>query len=217
MPLITALEPVPGRLGGRILEAGADARFRVSDELCERRGLRDGSSLTAAELASLVREAGAAEAWDRAVHYLSYRPRTCHELRRYLDRHKLAAHADAAIGRCRELGYLDDDRYAETFVRERIRLKPRGRPRLVSELLQRGIDRDTAERAVDSALADEGVSEDVLLRTVAVGRLPALRKLDPARARRRLTAFLHRRGFRAGAIRDLVRELLPDDSDHAGT
>ena len=213
MPLITALDPAPGRLGGFLLEVDGSARLRVSEDLCQRRGLHIGAGLTTTELEVLEQEAGDSEAMDRAVHYLSYRSRTCMEVRRYLGKHGLGRHADAAIARCVELGYLDDDVYSQAFVRERMRLKPRGRPRLVSELLTRGVDRDTAERAVEAALAEEGVTEEALMRDVALRRIRALRRLDPPAARRRLAAFLGRRGFQSGAIRDLVRELLPDEPD----
>ena len=213
MPLITALDPAPGRLGGFLLEVDGSARFRLSADLCQRRGLHIGVRLTTTELEALGQEAGDSEAMDRAVHYLSYRSRTCTEVRRYLGKHGLGRHADAAIARCVELGYLDDDVYSQAFVRERMRLKPRGRPRLVSELLTRGVDRDTAERAVEAALAEEGVTEEALMRDVALRRIRALRRLDLPAARRRLAAFLGRRGFQSGAIRDLVRELLPDEPD----
>jgi regulatory protein len=216
MPLITALDPAPGRLGGFLLEVDGSARFRVSEDLCQRRGLRIDARLMTSELEALGQEAGESEAMDRAVHYLSYRSRTCTEVRRYLGKHGLRRHADAAIARCVELGYLDDDVYAQAFVRERIRLKPRGRPRLVSELLARGVDRDTAEGAVEAALAEEGVTEAALMRDVALRRLGALRRLDPPAARRRLASFLGRRGFQSGSIRDLVQELLPDEPDRGG-
>ena len=169
--------------------------------------------LTVAELEALAREAGHAEAMDRAVHYLSYRPRTCREVRRYLGKHGLSRYADAAIDRCVEVGYLNDEAYARAYVRERIRLKPRGRPRLVSELLTRGVDRDTAERAVGAALEEEGVTEAELLLDVAARRARSLRGVDPPAARRRLSAFLARRGFRAGEIRDAVQQLIPDPTD----
>jgi regulatory protein len=213
MPVVKALEPAPGRLGGFVLEVDEAVRFRVSEDLCQRRGLQVGDRLSTAELESLARDAGDAEAMERAVHYLSYRPRTCREVRRYLGKHDLSGHADAAIDRCLELGYLNDEAYARAFVRERIRLKPRGRPRLVSELLGRGVDRDTAERAVETTLDEEGVTEAVLLREVALRRVRSLRSLDPPAARRRLSSFLGRRGFRTGAIREVVLELLPDQPD----
>jgi regulatory protein len=215
MPVVTALEKAPGRLGGFLLEVDEVTLFRVSEDLCRRCSLEVGCHLSTAELQDLGREAGDSEAMDRAVHYLSYRPRTCREVRRYLAKHGLSPHADGAIGRCIELGYLDDEAYARTFVRERIRFKPRGLPRLVSELLARGVDRDTAERAVAATLDEEGVTEAALLREVALRRAHSLRSLDPPAARRRLSAFLGRRGFRTGAIREIVRELLPDEP-HGG-
>lgn len=213
MPVVTALEPFPGRLGGFVLEADRTTRFRVPEDLCQRRDLSVGLRLTAAELEALALEAGRAEAMDRAVHYLSYRPRTCSEVRRYLGKHGLSGYADPAIDRCLEVGYLNDEAYARAYVRERIRLKPRGRPRLVSELLTRGVDRDMAERAVEAALGEEGVTEAELLMDVAARRVGSLRRLDPPAARRRLSAFLARRGFRADEIRDTVRHLIPDRTD----
>jgi regulatory protein len=213
VPVVTALERIPGGLGGFVLEAGRDIRFRVTEDLCQRRELSVGVRLTAAELETLEREAGKAEAMDRAVHYLSYRPRTCREVRRYLGKHGLSPHADAAIERCLEIGYLNDEEYARAFVRERIRIKPRGKPRLVSELLTRGVDRQVAERAVQAALDEEGVTEVDLLLDVASRRVRGLRTLDPQAARRRLSAFLARRGFRPGDIREVVRQLIPERPD----
>ncbi len=212
MSEVTALRPAPGRLGGFLLEVDEVTRFRVSGDLCQRRDLHVGARLSAAELEAIADEAGQSEAMERSVHYLSYRPRTCREVRRYLEKHGLSRHAEEAIGRCTDLGYLDDHAYACAFVRERVRFKPRGRPRLVSELLARGVDRDTAERAVTATLEEEGVSEAALLREAAIRRARSLRNLDPPAARRRLSAFLARRGFRTGEIRELVRELLPGDS-----
>ena len=74
------------------------------------------------------------------------------------------------------------------------------------------MDRDIAERAVEVTLAEEGITEAALLREVALRRARSLRNLDPPAARRRLSAFLGRRGFRTGAIREVVLELLPDES-----
>ena len=211
MPLITALEPTSGRLGGALLEVDDVQLCRVTDELCQRYGLTVGGRLSREQVDDLVQEAGASEAMERTLHYLSYRPRTNREVRTYLRTHGLAAFAEHAISRCEELGYLDDEAYAVSFVRDRIRLGPRGMPRLVSELLSRGVDREIAERAIGVALADEDVTEEELLRRVALRRLRSLRDVEPEVARRRLASFLDRRGFRTGAIRELVRELLPEE------
>lgn len=217
MPSITALDPARGRLGGLLVEVDGDVSFRVPEDLVQRENLSLGSRLEPEHLSALMTEARRREAMDRSVHYLSYRPRTRMEVRRYLRKHGLSPFADHAIDRCEELGYLDDRSYAEAFVRERVRFRPRGRPRLVSELLARGIDRDTAERAVTDTLAEEGLSERSLLRQVARRRAGALRHLEPDAARRRLSSYLARRGFRTGDIREVVGELLPADPGQRDT
>lgn len=213
MHVIEALEPVGDRLGGSWLRVEGREPFRVPEELLQRRDLEPGGQLTTAQLETLRAEAGERVALDRAVLYLSYRPRTCREVSRDLAKHGLSEHAGSAIERCRELGYLDDEKYARAFVRERLRLKPRGAFRLVSELLGRGVDRDLAERAVREVMREEGRTELSILEQVAASRARTLRRLDPPVARRRLAAFLGRRGFRAGDIREVVLRLLPDEPD----
>lgn len=208
--VIQALEPAGDRLGGAWLEVSGGGRFRVPEDVRRRWTLQLGDHLTAGQLEAVIAEAGEREALDRAVFYLSHRPRTCREVRRYLSKHGLSRHVDGTIARCRELGYLDDERYARSFVRERLRLKPRGAARLVSELLARGISRAVADEAVQAVMREDGYTESALLRDVAEARVSKLRHLDPPVARRRLTAFLARRGFRGEEVRAIVLRLLPD-------
>ncbi len=157
--------------------------------------------------------AGSEEAMDAALGYLSHRPRTRVELLRHLRARGLAEHAEAVVIRCEELNYVDDAAYARSFARHRIRMRPRGTLRLVSELLGRGVDRDTAERGVGEALSEERVTEADLLRSAARRRLPALRDLDRPVARRRLAVYLARRGFRRESVRRAVDDLLPERPD----
>lgn len=211
MPLITALEP--DRAGGFILHVDGEPVCRVSDGLRLRLRLIAGEEITASRVREVVHESGIDETREVALRYLSHRPRTRMEVLRHLRGKGLGAHAEMVVSRCEELGYIDDGAYALAFARERIRLKPRGRPRLVSELLSRGVDRETAERAAAAALEQEGVTEDELLRSLALRRLRSLARLDPAVTRRRLTGFLRRRGFQPSAVRTVVEELLSGRED----
>jgi regulatory protein len=215
MPLITALEPAPGRAGGSTLHVDGDPVCRVSDDLRLRLHLAVGEEISGSRVREIVLECELADTQETALRYLSYRPRTRKEVLRHLRSKGFGAHAVTVVGRCEQLGYIDDEAYALAFARERIRLRPRGRPRVVSELLARGVDRDTAERAAVSALEEEGVTEYELLRIVARRRALALERLEPAAARRRLTGFLRRRGFEAAAVRAVVEELLSDTDDDA--
>ncbi len=73
----------------------------------------------------------------------------------------------AALERARELGYLDDGRFAEDWLRQRLDRHPEGRAALVAGLRERGVARDVAEQAVARMVSDE-VEEGCLLR--ALGR-----------------------------------------------
>lgn len=210
MPRITAFESAGRRAGGQLLHVDGEPVCHVPEHVRMRLGLRVGDPLTGPQLKKIIAECGVAETREAALHYLSYRPRTRTEVLRYLRGKGLGAHAEVVLTRCEELGYVDDEAYAVAFARERIRVRPRGRPRLVSELLTRGVAREIAERAAAGALEEEGVTEEDLLREAAVRRMKALRGLEPTVARRRLKGFLLRRGFRAEAVRTVVDELLSD-------
>ena len=79
--------------------------------------------------------------------------------------------------------------------------------RLVADLLSQGVDRAVADAAVSEALAEEGIDPDRTLRAVAARRASQLAALAPAVRKRRLLAYLARRGYRAAHVKELVEEL----------
>ncbi|HET7790850.1 MAG TPA: RecX family transcriptional regulator, partial [Gemmatimonadales bacterium] len=75
------------------------------------------------------------------------------------------------------------------------------------DLLTQGVERGLAEAAVARALSSEGVDEAAIARAAAERRARQLASLPPAVRRRRLWAFLARRGFTGTATRALIEEL----------
>lgn len=150
---------------------------------------------------------------DKALELLSFRARSESELKRRLLR---AGHAppaaESALLRCRELGYLDDRAFALAHVRDRLRLRPKGRRALRSELFRKGVDGDLAEAAIDEAFAESGLDETDLARRLADRRVKALEGVDTEAARRRLMGYLARRGFPPPVVRTVVSETLPAGS-----
>jgi regulatory protein len=101
---------------------------------------------------------------------------------------------------------MDDRRYAEEYARARA-ARGSGRPRIVRDLLTQGVGRGTAEEAVRRALEVEGVDPDTAARALALRRVRQLGDLAPAVKRRRLFAFLLRRGYPGPQVRELVEQL----------
>jgi regulatory protein len=164
----------------------ADQRLEVGDALDGERV----STLLAADQASRATEA--------ALVFLGYRPRSEKEVRDRLRRGGYEQDAiDYAISRLHEWRYLDDADFARRWVENRTAHRPRGKRLLQQELRHKGIDTETAREAIDDAELDETSAAEDLARR----RLPAYAGDDPAAIRRRLGAYLARRGYGYDVIR----------------
>lgn len=218
------------------MHVDGELRCHAPLESLHARGLRVGDEVGAAELAALERDDEAWRARDSALRLLAHRARATQELRDRLLRKGFAADiVEACLERLGERGYLDDRAFAESFVRERVRLRPRGRARLLQELRAHGVARDAAEAAVDAVFAEASMSDAALALAAArdwARRHPAGRhdtggrqgggarsgrggtgdaaRDARARRRRRLYAHLRRRGFGGDAVKSAVDAVLED-------
>lgn len=211
MPTVTRLESVGSR-GDRVrVHVDGEPVCRVDAEVVERLQLASGTELTEDRVRELVREGRAREALDRAFSYLSHRSRSRFEVERHLRSKGFERPAvEAALTRCEELDYLDDQAFAAGWVRDRIRLKPRGRFRLLMELKEKGVSEADAEAGIDRAFREENVSERELLERAARKRWEARRSDDPQTVKRRLAGYLKRRGFRSAHVWEVVQGLMEE-------
>ena len=168
--------------------------------------LHIGQYLTDAEIAVLRGEDAISKAYERAVRFLSFRPRSRNEVRRYLIEAEVDPEAvEATLTRLAEQGYLNDDEFARFWVENRQRFRPKGEQALRQELRRAGVDKGT----IDETLAGLDPSEAAY----AAGkpraeRLALLAKSDQASFRRKLSEFLLRRGFGYEVAQETVQRLL---------
>jgi len=135
-----------GRQRMLVLSDGRELLF--SDEACERVGVVDGMAVGLDTLKALERGDRRVNAHEAALRLLSSRPRSENEMRTRLAMRGVdPGTIDAEVERLRSSGLLDDEKFAESWVEDRKRLAPRGRRMLRYELLGRGIDPESAERA----------------------------------------------------------------------
>lgn len=221
MPKITALKRTPRKERVRIYVDGADVpAAELALDLVLRAGLATGDPLDDATLEPLLREDEAFRAREAALTLLSHRARSRLELRRRLAARDFPAGTiDRTLEWLEERGYVDDGAFADAFVRDRLRLRPRGRMGLLAELRRKGVDERTAAASVERVLTTEGVDETALAVEAAeawarknattvgkAGRSPE----DRQRARRRLYGHLARRGFGPDGVRAGVDRVLGD-------
>ena len=92
--------------------------------------------------------------FDQALSLLSHREHSKQEL---VTKLKTKGHEEeeisATIERLEEMNYLNDERFAEIFVRSRLS-KPLGAGRIQQELIQKGINSELAKTAILEANVD---------------------------------------------------------------
>jgi regulatory protein len=141
-------------------------------------------------------------AYDQAVRFLEFRARSVTELRRKLLQKGCAAvEVDEAIARLCEQKLLDDANFAREFARTKVLGAGASRRRIVQELTRKGVARDVADQAVEGLQESEGIDPADAIHRVAEKKWKSLSKLDDFTRRRRLYAFLARRGFNPDEIR----------------
>ena len=127
------------------------------------------------------------------------------EMRDYLLGREFEAEAvDAEIERLQGVGLLDDGELAETLVRTLRDRKGLGRAALTAELRRRHLESDAIEGALD-ALDDDELERAI---EIAIKRAPQLRSLDQTTAKRRLGAFLMRKGYSGSVVSTAVARAL---------
>ncbi|MCU1579339.1 MAG: regulatory protein RecX [Rhodoglobus sp.] len=140
-----------------------------------------------------------------SMHALGRRGMSSREMRDYLVGREFDDEAvQEEIERLEGVGLLDDDSLAETLVRTLRDRKGLGRSALAAELRRRHVDGDAIEEAMGS------LEDDELERAtaIAVKRAPQLRSLDSVTAKRRLGAFLMRKGYSGSVISTAVQRAL---------
>ena len=156
--------------------------------------------------------------YERALDMLEARSRGVAELRRLLIRKgEPEAEVDAAIERLRASGLLDDASFARQLTRSKALGAGHSRRRIAQELTKRGVDRTMASEAIDQVFDDEAIDEDAAIERVARKKLRMLAGLEPMIRRRRLYAYLARRGYDIDDINRALSAVLDDPDMSSAT
>jgi regulatory protein len=184
MITIQAIESAGPRKRARrlIFSAAQDDSLLTAATMVKLLGLAEGMTFSSrAALDARIAKLAPDTAWQRCLRLLSMRDKTEHELRRHLeedgDRPEVCV---STIARLKELGLIDDERYAEHFIESGLRAK-KGWTRLLKELERRGISIDADDERFRPSEDEEFAAARAL-----VERLPATTEKERNRILRRL-------------------------------
>jgi len=204
MPVVTALE-VQKRNKERV-NVYLDDEFAFGLPIMEAAKLRKGQTLTQVDIDALAHEDAIQKAVDRALDYLSYRPRSTQEVRQNLVKKEVPESViEIAIERLLRLGYLDDEAFARFWIENRDNFKPMSPRALRYELRQKGI-----EDKILAPLLDEIVDVHETAYRAIEKRKWRFQGKTRAEFKKKLSGRLQRRGFHFGVINDVIHQLMEE-------
>ncbi len=178
----------------------------LSDLQLSLSGIRVGQEVESSRLDEFKKSSEFSKLYNRALYYLSFRPRSTAETRRYLqqkidDAEQLQI--ESVIDKLTDSGLLNDTAFTRNWVENRNLLKPRSKRQLEMELRKKGIEREV----IESVLAEQaGDTEHDNIR-----RLIAKKQNTPrGRDQQKLIQYLSSKGFAYSDIREVMSETSSD-------
>lgn len=185
--IITKISPAVKTAGRYNIFVDDNYSFSLDETQLVNLGFKKGDKIDEDELARLKNESEFGKSYIRAVDLISRRLRSEKELRDYAWR-KQWAHTttDRVIERLRDRGYLNDEKFAESFVRSRANTRNFSAKRMKVELQKKGIKPEIIAAVL--AASDE-YDESAALNTLI------MKKRNKYDDERKLIAYLARQGF----------------------
>ena len=176
-------------------------------ELIAANGIREGLCCDEAFLEDVRQQAERRKAKERALYLLEYRDHTRKELVDKLKRSVSAEIAEETADRMEELGFLDDERYAESMAAWLLHTKRLGKRAALFKMQQKGFSRAVAEEAL--RLNDCDPKE--ALRELLEQRYA--RYLTDQKGVQKVTNALARLGHSYADIKEVIREYYEGGDD----
>lgn len=141
-----------------------------------------------------------------AYNFASFKPRTIKQVKDKLKKERFNAEdIEKALIFLKDYRLIDDEKYAYTFAAEYPLRKGAGKPKLISELIQRGIEKELAHSAADEAY--NNCNSKALAYKSANKKMKSIVKKPKEKRKPLLIAFLIRQGFDRDVIKEISEEM----------
>lgn len=189
----------PDKKGAVDIYCGDEYAMTLSEDTVIEAGLRIGMPLDSDALEKIERSKQKTRVRAKAYDLLSYGDMSVKTMRSKLSRYDFDEQIiEEVIGLLVEYGYLDDGRYAAALVKYLATTKCYGPRRISQELFAKGVDRQTADIALESA--------DVDFYETVKTHIPRGFDFTDRKAVARLYGQLVRKGFDYDMINSNIKE-----------
>lgn len=182
-------------------------------------GIKSGSEVTPQQLEELLAESARRKMMNKALDLLSMRDYSRRELsdklvtkawekkeQKDMDLGSLKQQASDICDRLEELGLLNEERFARSYVDELLRRKHLSKSGLKTALIQKGVQRDIIETVLEEVEVDPVEQVRELLSTKFKNR-----DLSDEKQKTRTVNALLRLGYRYGEINAAMDGILEDE------
>jgi len=187
--MITAIEPQkkdPKRVN---IYLDGEFAFGISGILAA--WLKVGQSLSEEKINTLISDDGLENTYQKALHFMSVRPRSIAEVRKNLQGRDIPLILiEETVKRLQNNSLLNDLKFAQDWVGNRNDFRPRSQSVLRLELRMKGIAEEDIQKALENNLDDETLA--LLAAQKYKHRLKDLNKLE---FRKKISGYLSRKGF----------------------
>jgi regulatory protein len=156
-----------------------------------------GQELSDEKIAQLQHDDAREVAHQQALRLIERRERTESEIRRNLAKHEVPETTiDEVLTRLKAGGLVNDDRFANMWIENQRRFRPRSRKALAFEMRQRGVESEAIEQALEKiSIEDEEEMAEKAARAYVRKNGHRLRNQEWQSFRTKLGSYLTRRGF----------------------
>ncbi|WP_196220172.1 RecX family transcriptional regulator [Terrilactibacillus tamarindi] len=179
----------------------------VHEDVLVRFELRKGMQLSLQMLEQLKHAQEDIKCYHAAIYYLSFRMRSTKETRDYLYKKMYETHQiESAIKRLTKENLLNDQAFAEMFIKNRIHLSNKGPELIKRELDKLGISRDIVEQSIQTYSISDQIknARSYIEKKVNQGS----KRYSAKEYKNKLTQKLIQRGYSQTIIKEVLQDVI---------
>ncbi len=196
---ITALEPQKKHPNRRSVYGNGTFLFGLDEETCVKSGIRTGNTYSPSELEEIRQEAEYTDAKQYAFRLLARKSYSIYLMMKKLREREYSSDAsEKVIALLCELGYLNDEDYARSFIHDAVTLRKKGKRLVLQELSLKGISKELGERLWE----EQEIPEDLLTGLIE----KKLNNPSDPKCVKRTFDYCVRRGYSYSEVAQAMRE-----------
>lgn len=201
MAVITSIKPQKNKKRVNIYLDGKFS-FGLDLENYMKLGLKVEQELSEKEVEEIVKKAELQKTHDKLLRFATLRPRSAKEINQWFRKHKVheSLH-DELLEKLKKLDLVDDKKFAQWWIEQRIQFKNKSKRELQYELRAKGIDR----YIIEDVLAENDIDDEKNAKKLLQKNKYKWEKLSDGEARRKKSEYLARKGFGWDVIKKVTR------------